>query len=239
MNQRANSLIGLMILLGLAVGRAGADPASPRIFWATQPGAEALDVADGGGNPFAGALTELLNREKLDYATLVAELPALTEKKSFGRQVPQMPPAPLDWRIRPVSAGEKRVGLIVMFSDYPAEGSVPSLPGARKDAIRLTAAFKAAGFETQTLLNPKAEELRKSLKTFAAHSAEAAAAAIYVTGHGAEINGAVYLLPGEYPFAAGESALSLHAVALTEWVSALWARRVNLLFYGGCRDNPF
>lgn len=234
----AVALAGLVSLAGLVACPEKPDRAAPRVFFATQPGAVALDVADGGGNPFAGALAELLNRESLDFTNLVAELPALTARKSFLRQHPQVPAAPLDWRIRPGVAGEKRIGLIVVFSEYP-QGGVSSLPGAKKDALRLAGAFRSAGFEIRVLPDPSSAHLKAALKDFAGQSAGAAVAAIYVTGHGAEIDGDVCLLPGDYPFAEGAGARARHALALTEFSAALRAGRVNLLFYGGCRDNPF
>ncbi len=237
--RKVKFLAGLVSLIGLVACREKPDRAELRVFYATQPGAEAMDVAEGGGNPFAGALAELLNRKSLDYANLASELPALTGKKSFMRQRPHVPIEPLDWRIRPVSTGERRIGLIVVFSEYPPEGDVFSLPGAKKDAIRLADAFRSAGFETRVLPDPRAAQWQAALQNFSEQSVGAAVAAIYVTGHGAEIDGDVYLLPGDYPFAEGKGALARHAVALTEFAAALRADRINLLFYGGCRDNPF
>ena len=81
--------------------------------------------------------------------------------------------------------------------------------------------------------------MRKRLGEFAAKSAGYDAAAIYTTGHGLELEGAVYLLPGDFPASQGKAALGTHALPLREIAKAAKARRVNLVFYGGCRDNPF
>ena len=62
---------------------------------------------------------------------------------------------------------------------------------------------------------------------------------LYTTGHGAEIDRAVYLLPGDDPFSQGRAALTTGAVSLAAMGSALHPSRANLLIYGGCRNDPF
>ena len=64
------------------------------------------------------------------------------------------------------------------------------------------------------------------------------AAVIYTTGHGVEVDNTVYLLPGDYPLAEKNAALPTRALRLADIGAGLRAKRVNLLFYGGCRDNP-
>ena len=81
--------------------------------------------------------------------------------------------------------------------------------------------------------------MRQKLADFAARSARYDAAAIYVTGHGVEVARTVYLLPGSYPVALKDAALNDQAIRLADIAGSVHARHVNLVFYGGCRDNPF
>jgi uncharacterized caspase-like protein len=106
----------------------------------------------------------------------------------------------------------------MVFSDYSASVVAPSLPGAEHDMRRIALALTVAGFEVEKVLE---------------------AAVLYTTGHGAEIDGAAYLLPGDYSFAQGRAALTTGAVSLAAMGSALQASRANLLIYGGCRNDPF
>ena len=48
-----------------------------------------------------------------------------------------------------------------------------------------------------------------------------------------------YLLPGDYPFAQGKDALERHAISLNALGMALGGKKVNAVFFGACRDNPF
>lgn len=64
-------------------------------------------------------------------------------------------------------------------------------------------------------------------------------AAIYTTGHGVEIDGTVYLLPGNYPLDSGKAKLNSHAIQLSQLGNAAHAKKMNLVFYGGCRNDPF
>lgn len=131
------------------------------------------------------------------------------------------------------------MGLVVVFSDYSASGGAKSLPGAARDLSRIGQAFEQAGFETQKVLDPDRAKLQTILREFADRSAVSDVAAVYTTGHGVEVNGAVYLLPGDYPVSQGDTALSQRAIRLTELGAASRARHANLIFYGGCRNNPF
>ena len=58
---------------------------------------------------------------------------------------------------------------------------------------RIALALAVAGFEVEKVLE---------------------AAVLYTTGHGAEIDGAVYLLPGDYSVSQGRAALTTGAVSL-------------------------
>src|ERR1700709_46033 len=73
----------------LAMAKSG--PPASLIFYASQSGKATLDQGEGGGNPFASALVELLGRQSLTYTEFQAGLIALTQEKSRGAQVPECP----------------------------------------------------------------------------------------------------------------------------------------------------
>ena len=228
-------------LLCLGVAPLPASTAEPIYFYASQSGKIALDQGEGGGNPFASALVELLARDKLNFKAFRTELVELTEVKSKKFQRPEVSTrADLDtWQVLPKPAAEKRVALVVVFSDYSSSKGAASLPGAKHDLQRVAVALEKAGFQVQSILDPDLAKLELALKEFAGRSAASDVAVLYTTGHGVEVDGTIYLLPGDYPIDQGSVMLKDWAIRLTTFGSALRASRANLVFYGGCRNNPF
>lgn len=213
----------------------------PTYIYASQPGKVTFDQGDSGGNPFASALVETLRSETLRFDDLVNQLIASTVTKSEGRQRPDVRghARPKTWRVLPKAPRERRVALVVVFTDYSASGGAKSLPGAARDLSRVSDAFEKAGFAVQRARDPDRAQLQDILRRFADRSAASDVAAVYTTGHGAEVEGAVYLLPGDYPVSQGDTALGQRAIRLTELGAASRAKHANLIFYGGCRNNPF
>jgi hypothetical protein len=217
-----------------AVARAG--PAAPLVLYASQSGRSTLDQGEGGGNPFASALIEILGRPSVTYAELRSGLIKLTREKSRDFQVPEaiantsLP----TWQIKPVPTSVKRVALVFVYSDYSNAG-VTSLPGAKRDLERVVAALRKAGFEVEAALNPTKKDLRLALDSLSTRSHDADAAVIYLTGHGIERGGKVYLMPNYYPFGEGLKRLDEVAVHVPSLTSFLRARTANIVFFGGCR----
>lgn len=211
-------------------------PALPAVFYASQSGSETLDQDDEGGNPFASALIELLGRPSLSYSEFCSGLITLTKEKSNGFQVPDVAAiiASNAWRIKPFPASAKRVALVFVYSNYRKAG-VTSLPGAQFDMRRVATALQTSGFEVDTVIDPSKNDLRAALEKLAKRSENAEAALFYLTGHGFEHNGEVYLMPNNYPFKDGPGRLSELAVHVPSLANYLKAKRANLVFYGGCR----
>jgi hypothetical protein len=214
---------------------------APYVFHAAQTGKTTRDGAGGTGNPFASAFIELLSNKSLKLNEFPAALTAQTVKHSCGYQIPDGPTelSPSDWSLNNAEGVEKRIALVIVISDYSKEAGIRSLPGAAKDAKRLAPALEQAGFKTSLVLNPTAAEFRRVLADFEEQASNADAAIIYTTGHGLESRNRVHLLMGDYPLAQKASALQTYAIPLLEIAAAAKARHVNLVLYGGCRDDPF
>ena len=239
------ALAWALLALGCYGAASSAANAEPLVFHASQSGQRTLDQGEGGGNPFASALIELLARPSLQLAELPAGISRLTAAKSRGFQKADVPAAVTGaaWQVLPVKPGERRIALVMVVSDYANSGGsgvdpAPSLPGAERDAQRVSKALEKAGFETQLAIDLSLPRMEETLARFAAKSAGYDAAVIYTTGHGVDVGGSVYLLPGDYPIAQRNGALPGSALRLSEISEGLRAKRVNLLFWGGCRDNP-
>jgi hypothetical protein len=227
----------------LVSGRAAADSRDPLIYYGAQSGHKTLDEGEGerGGNPFAAALIGLLGEPDLRLGGLPDELAAKTRVRSRGLQNADVAATPanlLDWPVNGNGDGD-RIALVIVVADYSHSDSAPSLPGAASDARRVAAALTEAGWRVLTVLDADRSGFERALSDFAKRSEAADASLIYTTGHGVEIDGQVRVIMGDFPVAAGVSALEAHSVRLSKIAAAGAARRVNLIFYAGCRDNPF
>ena len=213
----------------------------PIFFFATKSGRVTLDQGEGGGNPFASALIEILNRERVTFQDLQRDIVTLTVRKSSGYQEPdiKVTSPTLAWQMIPRHSTEKRIALVVVFSDYSTSARMQSLPGAKHDLDRIAQALLNADFVTETVIDPDRPTLENHLEKFADRSKAVDTAIIYTTGHGVESEGLVYLLPSEYPITLGNSALHTNAINIEIFAKAMNAKYVNLFFFGGCRNNPF
>jgi hypothetical protein len=213
----------------------------PSFIFASQPGKPTFDEGEGGGNPFASALIEALTKDKLTFGEFRDELARLTVIKSRGRQVPDF----VDWTAEngrpflPRPLGEVREALVVVFANYSDSGWAASLPGAQHDLVRVGDQLARLGFNVESVLDPTRTELEARLSDFSRRSAASRVALLYVTGHGLENDHIVYLLERDYPVKKGLAALGERAISLTRLGEALQATEINMVFYAGCRDNPF
>ncbi|NNF05458.1 MAG: caspase family protein [Candidatus Eisenbacteria bacterium] len=204
----------------------------PMVVYASQSGGATLDNGEGGGNPFASALVELLEEPTVDIADLVD----LTKKKSRGFQIPEVAPAGLSARFTRAEtlAGSEYQALVLVYSDYD-KTEWSSLPGADRDRKRVAAALRKKGFAVEESSNPTREALRASLERLAERSKAAKVALLYVTGHGCENNEQVYLLPNDFPSKEFTEETASYALEVESMQAYLLASDVNLVLYGGCR----
>jgi hypothetical protein len=208
--------------------------AGPRVqLWAV--GAGALAYEGEIGNPFATALIAAMADPAMSFAAACVAVQRGTSEidPRMNAEVTGLDAAPA-WSFAR-AAGEKRVALVAVFSQYSA---APPLPGAAIDGERMRAAFAQAGFETQLLVDPSREALPAALADFSARSARADVAALYSTGHGVEVGGVQYVMYPDHVAANGEAELA-RAALWSDIAAAPRAKKLNLTFWAGCRNNPY
>jgi hypothetical protein len=214
---------------------------TPIYCFATGSGGTTLDQGEGGGNPFASAFVNLFSRQSLTLDQFLAELGVLTLRLSRGFQHPEirntMNTADL-LQLVPRPSIESRIALVLVFSDY-RRAKARSLPGAKWDAGRVASSLVQAEFSTDLVIDPTRDRIDESLRRFATQSTLADVALLYTTGHGVEVAGTVYLLPGDYPVVEGNSGLARWALPIRDLAVNLQAKRANLVLYAGCRNDPF
>jgi uncharacterized caspase-like protein len=81
--------------------------------------------------------------------------------------------------------------------------------------------------------------VQAALSQFAKLSSSADVAVVYTSGHGVEVEKTDRLLLGDFALAEGRNGLADHSVDVPTIASASRARKVNLVFYGACRNDPF
>ncbi len=228
-----------LMMVAPVMGQAAPPPPEPLIYYAGMPGRLTIDRDAAGGNPFASALVEVLGDERLRLRDLGTKLAAVTMRNSGGWQSPEAPRRvdQPDWSFGE-RTGERRVALVLVNADYSVSG-VSSLPGAAFDAVRVPEALELAGFETTLVLDAGGDDVRAALADFAARSAEADVAIVYLGGHGVQPGRDVYWIYGDYPDPESRAGLATHALKVSEAGEAARARMLNFVFYAACRDNPF
>jgi hypothetical protein len=132
---------------------------------------------------------------------------------------------------------EKRVALVIGNSAYQ---KVARLPNPANDAAAVAAMLKAAGFDSvESKLNVPANELRKTLREFAARIRDADIAVVYYAGHGIELDGTNYLIPVDATLETDGDVLD-ETIPLERVLFAVEpARQLRLVILDACRDNPF
>jgi len=132
---------------------------------------------------------------------------------------------------------EKRVALVIGNSAYQ---KVAKLPNPANDAAAVATMLKAAGFDSvESKLNIPANELRKTLRDFAAKIRDADIAVVYYAGHGIELDGTNYLIPVDATLETDGDVLD-ETIPLDRVLFAVEpAKQLRLIILDACRDNPF
>ena len=217
-------------------------PRDTLVFFGSQPGMETLDKsASGLGNPFATAFIGALSQPDVPIEAFAEELFEATRYESMGIQVVDRPSRlePAGLKLFPTRKEGRRSALVLVISDYGNSRQLPSLNGARYDAGRVVTALINAGYETTLLLDGSTPYLLSALDEFSRESQGADVSLIYVTGHGVEINYDTRLLTTQFDSGTFADDFDRGSIGLSRIARAAKARTANLVFYAGCRNNPF
>lgn len=213
--------------------------ARPVVFFATASGGEALDQADAGGNPFAGAVIDMLDRPSVTLAAFARGLARRTRERSHGFQRPPataisaaLAGSTVSETVSEPTTGARGAALVLMFSAYRGA----RLDGAELDAARLASAFVRARFDTLAIVDPPRARIRRILRDFGTRSQAVGTSAIYCTGHGLELPDGVHVLMG-LPERWTDAAVRRVALPVDDIAGAARAARLNLVFFGGCRSH--
>jgi hypothetical protein len=222
-----------------AFSQSASPPPAPVFIYAGAPGQLTQDRDARGGNPFASALVDVLHQDQLKLEQFCAQLSVGNARYSGGWHRMQMPRVLPDPGARMDAAAGRRMALVLINADYSRTPGIYSLPGAAVDAQRVPEALERAGFETMRVLDAGADAARAALAEFAAASAGADMALVYVGGHGVQKGRTVYAVMGDYPEPQSSRHLATHALPLGEIGRAARASTLNLVLYASCRDDPF
>lgn len=130
-----------------------------------------------------------------------------------------------------------RTALVIGNTAYSPQYA--SLPNSTKDATDVTRRLTKIGFETQTLLDARADDFEQALSSFARRiTASTELALVYYSGHGFQVQGDNYLVPVSFTAQSLQDAQA-HAYPLSRILERLGHARVLIVILDACRDNPF
>lgn len=138
---------------------------------------------------------------------------------------------------RPAFAEGRRLALVIGVSVYD-NSHFTSLRKTLGDAKIIGDALKAAHFDVTTVTDPVSDALHSALDTFISGVQRGDVVLIFFAGHGVEVNGKNYLLPGD--FEADQSKLTTMAISADELLRRTGARSpaLKILILDACRNNP-
>ena len=133
---------------------------------------------------------------------------------------------------------EKRVALVIGNGAYKTSTTLRNPPN---DAVDVSAALKAAGFTVTTLVDAKRDAMEKAVRDFGnALKDPDIVGLFYYSGHGAQVDGANYLLPVDADIQA-EDELAYKAVNAEQVLAKMRSagNKLNIVVMDACRNNPF
>ena len=133
------------------------------------------------------------------------------------------------------NAASKRVALVIGNSTYE-HTSVLNNP--KNDAVAISAALKAVGFEVITAIDAKYRDMPKVLSQFDQKLRTAEVGLLYYSGHGLQIEGSNYLVPIDADISS-EIDVQFQTVRLDRILNVMQSGpKTTLVFLDACRDNP-
>jgi hypothetical protein len=131
----------------------------------------------------------------------------------------------------------ERTALVVGNSAYP----FGPLANPANDAKLIAETLKKTGFEVTVVLDANKVILQTALLAFSRDiRSKDTVGLFYYAGHGAQVNGANYLIPIDADITS-ESEVKIFGINVDEFVSTLERAdgRTNIVILDSCRNNPF
>lgn len=130
----------------------------------------------------------------------------------------------------------KRVALVIGNSSYRSS----PLVNPANDAHAMASVLSRLGFEVEEKINLGYMEMIKSVENFGNSLRSGGFGLFYYAGHGAQVNGANYLIPVDAQIE-NENEVRFKAVDVGMVLAKMeWAKSdINLVVLDACRDNPF
>ncbi|MGO9486846.1 MAG: SUMF1/EgtB/PvdO family nonheme iron enzyme [Rhodomicrobium sp.] len=140
------------------------------------------------------------------------------------------------------AACAKRLALVIGVNKYPNLAAHAQLQRAVNDARAVAKAFGELGFEVIALEDAGRARFNEEWQQFLSKTGDGDAVAFYFAGHGVEIEGLNFLIPGDIPLIqyGRQEQIKRESIAVSELLLDLRKRRpsVVLLILDACRDHP-
>ena len=132
---------------------------------------------------------------------------------------------------------ERRVALVVGNNEY---AFAPSLGNAVNDAVDLTAALEALGFEVEQVIDADLRTLDQAIDRFVGKLNPGDVALFHFSGHGMEFDGENYLIPVDFKLK-DEASVRYDAYSASKVHDRMAgaASRLNIVMLDACRNNGF
>ena len=141
----------------------------------------------------------------------------------------------------PASAG-KRVALVIGVNKYPNLAAQAQLQRAVNDARAVAKAFGELGFEVTAKEDTGRTQFNAEWQQFLGKIGDGDTVAFYFAGHGVEIEGLNFLIPGDIPPVeyGRQEQIKRKSIAVAELLLDLHKRRprVVLIILDACREHP-
>ena len=139
--------------------------------------------------------------------------------------------------LSPWASAASRTALVVGNSAYP----FGPLANPANDAKLIAETLKKTGFEVTIVLDANKVALQSALLAFSRDiRTKDTVGLFYYAGHGAQVNGANYLIPIDADITS-ESEVKIFGINVDEFVATLERAdgRTNIVILDSCRNNPF
>jgi len=132
------------------------------------------------------------------------------------------------------AAGGRRLALLVGIDSYPQS----PLLNARNDARAMATTLRELGFTVTLLEDVGRTQMVSTVAAFSDALRPEDVAFFFYAGHGLQVDGENYLVPGDFN-GASPTAVRLGTLPVSELQAALGRARVSVLVLDACRNNPF